>query len=134
MKKIILISGDPNSINTEILYKSWKKISKTLKRKIYIISSYNLTLDQLNKLNSPLKVSKVKSINDKNDDLSLKILDVNLKYKNPFKVPFNEASKFVIKSLNLAHNLAIEKNVLGLINCPINKNLLKKKILESRSF
>ena len=127
MKKIILISGDPNSINTEILYKSWKKISKTLKRKIYIISSYNLTLDQLNKLNSPLKVSKVKSINDKNDDLSLKILDVNLKYKNPFKVPFNEASKFVIKSLNLAHNLAIEKNVLGLINCPINKNLLKKK-------
>ena len=34
MKKIILFSGDPNSINTEILIKSWKKISKSLKKKI----------------------------------------------------------------------------------------------------
>ena len=65
MKKIILISGDPNSINTEILFKSWKKIGKTLKKKIYLISNYNLILDQLKRLNSPLKVSKVKNINDK---------------------------------------------------------------------
>ena len=27
-KKIILISGDPNSINSEIIYKSWKKNTK----------------------------------------------------------------------------------------------------------
>ena len=127
MKKIILISGDPNSINTEILFKSWKKISKALKKKIYLISNYNLILDQLKRLNSPLKVSKVKNINDKNKDLSLKILDVSLKYKKPFNVPFKEATKFITKSLNLAHNLGLEKNVLGLINCPINKTLLKKK-------
>ncbi len=127
MKKIILISGDPNSINSEILFKSWKKISKTLKKKIYLISNYNLIIDQSKKLNSPLKVTKVKSINDKNNDLSMKILDINLKYKNPFDVTFKEASKFVIESLNRAHNLSSEKNVLGLINCPINKNLLRKK-------
>ncbi len=127
MKKIILISGDPNSINSEILFKSWKKISKTLKKKIYLISNYNLILDQSKKLNYHLKINKVKNINDKNDDLSLKILDINLKYKNPFNVPFREASKFIIKSLNLAHNLGLEKDVLGLINCPINKHLLKKE-------
>ena len=33
MKKIILIGGDPNSINSEIILKSWRKISNTLKKK-----------------------------------------------------------------------------------------------------
>ena len=33
MKKIILVGGDPNSINSEIILKSWKKISTSLKKK-----------------------------------------------------------------------------------------------------
>ena len=86
MKKIILISGDPNSINSEILFKSWKKISISLKKKIYLISNYKLILDQSKKLNFSLKIDKVKSINDKENQPSLKILDVNLNYKSPFKV------------------------------------------------
>ena len=36
-KKIIIIAGDPNSINSEIIYKSWKKINISLKKK-YILS------------------------------------------------------------------------------------------------
>ena len=88
MKKIILFSGDPNSINTEILFKSWKKISKSLKKKIYLISNYNLILDQSKKLNFSFKISKAKNINDKKNEFSLKILDVNLNYKNPFDVNF----------------------------------------------
>ena len=28
MKKIIIFSGDPVSINSEIIFKSWKKIKK----------------------------------------------------------------------------------------------------------
>ncbi len=127
MKKIIIISGDPNSINSEIIFKSWKKISKSLKKKIYLISNYDLILDQSKKLNFFLKISKLKSIHDKKNELSLKILDVNLKYKNPFDVPFKESSKFVNKSLNFAHNLSMDKNVLGLVNCPIDKKLLLKK-------
>ena len=127
MKKIILISGDPNSINTEILFKSWKKISKSLKKKIYLISNYNLILDQSKKLNFSLKMSKVKSINDKKNEFSLKILDVNLNYENPFNVTFKESSKFVNKSLDLAHKLSLDKSVIGLINCPIDKKLLLKK-------
>ena len=47
MKKIILISGDPNSINSEIIYKTWKKLNKTLKRRIYIISNYDLLKNNL---------------------------------------------------------------------------------------
>ena len=33
-----------------------------------------------------------------------------------------------MKSLSLAHKLALQKNVAGVLNCPINKNLLKKNI------
>ena len=35
-KKIIIISGDPNSINSEIIFKCWKKLSKKLKSQIYL--------------------------------------------------------------------------------------------------
>ena len=34
MKKIILVTGDPNSINSEIIFKSWKKLSSK-KEKIF---------------------------------------------------------------------------------------------------
>ena len=35
MKKIIIIGGDPNSINSEIILKSWKRINKSLKKNIF---------------------------------------------------------------------------------------------------
>ena len=38
-KKIILVGGDPNSINSEIIFKSWKKIPKNIKKKIILISN-----------------------------------------------------------------------------------------------
>ena len=40
--KIIILSGDPNSINSEIIYKCWKKLPSEIKRKIYFISNYKL--------------------------------------------------------------------------------------------
>ena len=58
MKKIILVSGDPNSINSEIIGKSWKKISNSLKKKIYLISSYNLIKDQFKKMRFSTKIDK----------------------------------------------------------------------------
>ena len=35
-KKIIIISGDPNSVNSEIIYKVWKKLNKNLKKRKFI--------------------------------------------------------------------------------------------------
>ena len=32
-KKILIFSGDPNSINSEIIFKSWLNINDTLKKK-----------------------------------------------------------------------------------------------------
>ena len=34
--KILIVGGEPNSINTEILFKCWKKLSPNLKSTIKI--------------------------------------------------------------------------------------------------
>ncbi len=127
MKKIILISGDPNSINSEIIFKSLNKINKNVKKKIYLISNYNLIKSQLKKLKLNLKLSSVKSIDDKVNDDGIKIININLNFTNSFNVNISEASNFVLKSLNLAHNIASKRNDVGIINCPISKKLLKKR-------
>lgn len=130
MKKIILVSGDPNSINSEIIFKSWKKLSKSKKKKIYLISNYNLLKQQFKKLNYKIKIQKVENNKKFIENDNLKIIDIKLKFKNPFKVEEKEASKFVMKSINLGHKLSLnKKKVAGLINCPINKNLLNSKFL-----
>ena len=133
MKKILILSGDPNSINSEIIYKSLKKIKPSIRKKIYVISNYRLFEKQLKKLNLPLKLKIVKNLNENCASNNIKILNINLNFKNPFDVPLNSASKFVINSLNLGHKLALKDNVSGLINCAINKKLIKKIIQESLS-
>ena len=45
-KKIIIFTGDPNSINSELIYKCWKKISDNIKKKTYFISNFNLMKSQ----------------------------------------------------------------------------------------
>ncbi len=126
-KKIIIVAGDPNSINSEIIYKIWKKVNTDLKKKIYVIGNYNLIKEQLKVLNYKIDLLIVKNLNSFSNSSNLKIINVDLKYKNCFNVERKMASKLVLNSLNLAHKLALRKNVLGIVNCPINKQLLKKK-------
>ena len=128
MKKILLISGDPNSINSELIYKSLKKLSKNKKKKIYLISNFKLLKSQLKKLNLKLNISIVKNIDQEVKNQNIKLIDIKLKFKEPFRVNQKEASNFVIKSLNLANDIALNNSDVGIINCPIDKKLLKKKI------
>ena len=125
--KIIILSGDPNSINSEIIFKCWKKINNTLKNKIYLITNYELIKAQFKKLKYSIKVMKIKDINQQIKTNKLKIINIDLKFKNPFKVNIKHSSKFIINSLDKAHELALKQNVLGIINCAINKKLLNKK-------
>lgn len=122
--KIILVTGDPNSINSEIIYKSWRTLNSSVKKRLYVITNFNLLKKQLQKLKFNINLSKVKNINEYSNKKGLKIIDVKLFFKEPFNVSYKAASKFVINSLNLAHKLALNKNVAGIINCPISKKLL----------
>ena len=56
-----------------------------------------------------------------------KSTNLNALNKLTFKVSKNESSKFILKSLNLGHYLALKNSVSGIINCPIDKKLLNKK-------
>ena len=129
-RKIIIFTGDPNSINSEIIHKTWNKLDKKLKKRIYFISNYNLIKSQFKKLKYNTKINKVENIFDQEGNLNIKILDVNLKFQNPFSVKKNIASKFIKNSLEVCHNLALKNYTQGFINCPIDKNLLnsRKKI------
>ena len=125
-KKIIIIAGDPNSINSEIIYKIWKIISPSVKKKIYLIANFNLINKQFKRLKSKTSIIKVKQIKENSVTKKLKIIDIPLNFKNPFKVSLKNSKKYIIECFNLAHKLAEDNEVGGLINCPINKKLLHK--------
>ena len=72
--KIIIVSGDPNSINSEIIFKSWKKLNRKLKKKIYLIGNYKLITNQFKKLKYKINVVKVKNLNENTLTNNLKII------------------------------------------------------------
>jgi len=57
-KKIIIVSGDPNSINSELIFKMWNKVNNNIKKKIYLISNFNLIKKQFKILNYSIKLDK----------------------------------------------------------------------------
>ena len=63
-KKILLLSGDPNSINSELIFKTWKKLNKTTRKKIYLISNFSLMKAQFKKLRYPIKIIKINNLDD----------------------------------------------------------------------
>ena len=126
-KKIIILSSDPNSINSEIIFKIWKNINNSLRKRIYLISNYSLMISQLKKIKYKIKITKVRDINEQTKGNSIKLIDVKLNYKNPFNVSKNEASKFVKKSLSLGHKICLDTKNVSELNCPLDKALLRKK-------
>jgi len=124
-KKILIIGSDPNSINSEIIYKCWKSLKLEEKNQIYLISNYKLLLEQFKVLKYPVKLIKVKNIDDDTKTNKLKIINIDIKFKDPFKVSINNSSILIKKSFDKAHKIALSGKVIGIINCPLNKKLLK---------
>ena len=126
-KKIILVTGDPNSINSELIFKCWKKLSKRIKKNLFLVSNCKLLKEQFKKLNYKTSIVSTNFNLEHRSSNKIKIINVNLNFKDPFKVSKKSSSKFVIQSLKVAHKLALDKKIAGLINCPIDKKLLNKK-------
>ena len=125
-KKIIIVAGDPNSINSEIISKTWKEIKPSLKKRLYLIANFDLIKNQLKRIKSKMFICKINQIEESYSDNKLKIIDVPLNFKNPFNVSLGESRKYILKCFDLAHQLSQNKFIKGLINCPINKRLLNK--------
>ena len=122
MKNLIgIIAGDPNSVNSEIIGKMWKRKSDFKNLNIFIIGNYALIKNQLKILKIKIKLKKIKEIEKVNFKKELLIFDVPLKFKKPFKINKKRKLDYVMNSLNVGIKMAYDKKILGFINCPINK-------------
>ena len=127
MSKIFAITaGDPNSINSEIISKCWKKNKK---KNFFVIGNFLLLKKQLSKLKIKIPIKLINSTKDINLTKTLNIYDVPLNFKNVFNVNTKDSSKYVLKCINLAHTFSVQKKISGFINCPIDK----KKVFKSES-
>ena len=85
MKKIAIVAGEPNSINSEIIGKSWTKI-KHNKKIFFVIGNFLLIKKQLEKKKIEVPLLKRNSIDEISSSKKLQIIDIPLNFKNPYKV------------------------------------------------
>ena len=86
-KSIAIIAGEPNSISSEIIFKSWKLRKQYTHKPLFIIGSINLLDLQKKKLNYKIKIKKIDNnftINDLKSN-ELPVYDIEYKQKNPLK-------------------------------------------------
>tara|TARA_B110000259_G_C13961596_1_gene380897 strand:+ start:324 stop:1289 length:966 start_codon:yes stop_codon:yes gene_type:complete len=124
---IAIIAGEPNSINSEIIVKAWKKIK--IKRNLFVIGNFLLLKNQIKKYGLKIDIYKINSIEEIKNKKVLNILDVPLNCKSTLKLSILETKNYVLNSLDIAHNLASKKKIKSFINAPVNKTVFKKKIL-----
>ena len=122
MKNLIcIISGEPNSINSEIIGKVLKMKKKFNRQNFFIIGNYKLIKKQFEQLKYNIKLKKITKIENNNFAKNNFVLDVPLLFKNPFKVPIKNKKPYIMNCFKIAIDLAKKKKVAGFINCPINK-------------
>jgi len=128
-KTIAIIAGEPNSISSEIIFKSWKSRKKYVHKPFIVIGSFKLLNSQKKKLNYNIKLKKIND-NFKNKDLnqkSLPVYDVNYKQEKSFQKISTKSNKYIFKCFKEALKLIKYRKILGFINCPVSKETLFKK-------
>ena len=128
-KPIAIIAGEPNSIASEIIFKSWQLRKRYVHRPIFIIGSIHLLNMQKRKLNYRIKIKKIED-NFKIADLKtneLPVYDVQYKQKKSFEKISVKSSKYILECFDYAIELAKRKKIAGFINCPVSKEFLFQK-------
>jgi 4-hydroxythreonine-4-phosphate dehydrogenase len=127
-KPIAIIAGEPNSISSEIIFKSWKYRNNYKHKPFFIIGNFQLLNLQMKRLKYNIKIKKIDKIfNIKNlPKNELHVYDVKYTQKKPFKNISSRSNRYVIKCFDIASQLANKKRIIGFINCPIAKEFLFK--------
>lgn len=127
---ILIIAGEPFSIFSEILFKSFKK--NKFSKPLILIGSFNLLKKQMKNLNFNIPFNQI----DKNFNYrelkknKINIINVNFRFKKIFQKINNSSNSYNQKCFDLALQLIKKRNFAGLINGPISKrNFLRKKFL-----
>jgi len=127
-KPIAIIAGEPNSISSEIIFKSWNLRNKFPHKKILIIGSVSLLNKQKKKLSIPIKIKRIdKKFNLKDlNTAQLPVIDVEYNQKKAFQKKSFLSNKYIFNSFKIALDLISEKKIIGIINCPVYKENLFK--------
>ena len=130
-KPILIVAGEPNSIFSEIFFKSIRY--KKYKSPIIIIASKKLIELQMRKLNVNKKIRQIDFLDIEKynfDNRKINLIDVNFDQKKPFKRISNKSNSYIEKSFEIAIQILKKKITNKFINGPISKKFfLKKKFL-----
>jgi len=127
-KPIAIIAGEPNSISSEIIFKSWKLRKKHTYKPLIVIGSFHLLNLQRKKLKYRIKLRKVRDsfLISKNNRHELMVYDVKYMQRLPFQKISIRSNKYIFNCFDIVINLLKNKRILGFINCPIAKEFLFK--------
>ena len=102
-KPIAIIAGEPNSISSEIIFKSWKLRNKYKHRPFFIIGSVQLLNSQMKKLKYNIKINKIYN-NFRMKDLlknELSVYDIKYNQKKPFENLSTRSNFYILKCFDL---------------------------------
>ena len=125
---IAIIAGEPNSISSEIIFKSWKLKKKYIHKPFFIIGNIKLLNLQMKKLKYKIVIKKIKR-NFKQKDLKgnkLPVYDIKYEQKKPFEKITSKSNKYIFECFDAALRFSKERKIIGFINCPIAKESLFK--------
>ena len=127
-KPIAIIAGEPNSISSEIIFKSWKLRKKHTYKPLIVIGSFHLLNLQRKKLKYRIKLRKVRDsfLVSKHNRHELMVYDVKYMQRLPFQKISIRSNKYIFNCFDIVINLLKNKRILGFINCPIAKEFLFK--------
>ena len=128
-KPILIVAGEPNSVFSELLFKSFK-IYKSAKP-LVLIGSFKLINSQLKnlglRLNLNLILLKSNNLGNIKKD-KVNIIDIYYKFKKLFEKSSSESKKYISKCFDQAFKIIKHNKIAGLINGPVSKeNFLKGK-------
>ena len=127
-KPILIICGEPNSIFSEIIIKSFKKYKS--KKPLLLIGSHNLMLSQLKKMKIKTKLNLIKLNSDLSkqlDTIKINILNVDYKFKKPFEKISSKSNRYIEKCFDVSFKIIASNKISGLINGPISKKFFLGK-------
>ena len=130
-KPIIIVAGEPNSIFSEIFFKSLKL--KKFKSPIILIASQKIIKLQMRKLNIKIKIRLIDFSDLKKiqlDNKKINLINVSFNQKKPFDIITNKSNNYIRESFDIALEILNTKITNKFINGPISKkHFLKKKYL-----
>ena len=123
-KSILIVAGEPNSIFLEIFFKSIK--SKKIKNPLILITSEKILKKQMKKLNFNKKIKildRNKFYNQKLNNKSINLININFDQKKIFEKISKKSNKFITDCFNVAFEILAATKIYKFINGPINKNI-----------